>query len=188
MLLSVCSTGKSRILELFLQRGHSPARLPDRGTKAIESVVSGMAMQLLFERVRYGGYDSKLPGDCSGARDRMALLHMLVANGARWIPEDKQAIGGVRRSLLRLVPAFAMEFAWLMKQYGAARRADVRDLLGAPSMRRHLAGERTSLERILAGIPEEIAPSNTAPVETRPTQETPASTEPEATCDDSEAP
>ena len=186
--LSVCSTGKSRILELFLQRRHSPARLPDRGTKAIEGAVSGMAMQLLFERVRYGGYNSKLPGDCSGARDRMALLHMLVANGARWMPEDKQAIGYVRRSLLKLVPAFAMEFAWLMKQYGAARRADVRELLGAPSMRRHLSGERTSLERILEGIPEDVAASAASPGELRPPQGTPASTEPEATCDYSEAP
>jgi len=186
--LSVCSTGNSRVLDLFLKRGHSPARLPDRGTQAIENVVSAMAMQPLFDRIRYGGYDNKEPADTSGARDRMALLHMLVANGARWMPEDKQAIGHIRRSLLKLVPAFAMEFAWLMKQYGAARQADVRDLLGAPSMRRHLAGERTSLDRILAGIPEEVSPSRTAPVETRPTQGNPASQEPEATCDDGEAP
>ena len=186
--LSVCRTGNSRALELFLQRGHSPARLPDRGTKAIESVVSAMALQPLFDRARYGGYDNKLPADSSGARDRMALLHMLVANGARWMPEDKQATGHVRRSLLKLVPAFAMEFAWLMKQYGAARRADVHELMGAPSMRRHLSGERTSLERILEGIPEDVAASAASPGELRPPQGTPASTEPEATCDYSEAP
>jgi len=151
--LTVCRTSNGRILELFLRRGHSPARLPDKGTKAIESVVAGMLSQTWIDRLRLGIYDRSLPGDTSSARDRMAMLHMLVAHGARWMPEDKQAIADVRKPLLRLVPAFSMEFAWLMKQYGAARRTDVRDLLSSPTMRRHLSGERTSLERIMDGIP-----------------------------------
>jgi hypothetical protein len=146
-----------------------------------------MAMQLLLERVRSGSYDSKQPGDSSAARDRMALLHMLVAHGARWMPEDKKAIGDVRKRLLKLVPAFSMEFAWLMKRYGAARRTDVRDLLTSPTMRRHLSGVRTSLERILNGIPEEVTPCGSSAGQTRPSQDAQARTEAEPSAAD-EAP
>jgi hypothetical protein len=168
----VCWTSNARILELFLQRGHSPTRLPDKGTETIKSIVQGMESQVWLDRIHFGNYDRKLPGDTSGARDRMALLHMLVAHGARWLPEDKYAIGDVRKPLLRLVPAFSMEFAWLMKRYGAARRADVTALFATPTMRRHLSGQRTDLERIVNGIPQEIAaaPPPTQAVE-RPEQE-----------------
>jgi hypothetical protein len=179
VLLTVCRTGSSRIFALFLQRGHSPALLPDRGSKAIENAVDGMAMQVMLERMRFGNYDSKQPRDSSGARDRMALLHMLIAHGARWMPENKHAIGHVRKPFLKLVPAFSMEFAWLMKQYGAARRADVRDLLTTPTMRRHLSGERVSLQRVLDGIPEEVTPCGSSPRETRPSQDAQARTEAE---------
>jgi len=172
--LRVCRTGNARILELFFQRGHSPTRLPDKGTEAIENVVQGMESQLWLDRLHFGTYDRKLPADSSGARDRMALLHMLVAHGARWLPEDKYAIGDVRKPLLRLVPAFSMEFAWLMKRYGAARRADVSALFATPTMRRHLSGERTDLERIVNGIPQEIAATPRTQAAERPAQEIPS--------------
>ena len=77
-----------------------------------------------------------------------------------------------------------MEFAWLMKQYGAARRADVRDLVGSPTMRRHLSQERAALERILEAIPEEVTPHGAPAGEPRPQQGAPAITGAEASADD----
>ncbi|MEZ6036537.1 MAG: ankyrin repeat domain-containing protein [Planctomycetota bacterium] len=180
VLQRVCGTGKGRMLELFLQRGHSPARLPDKGTKAIARVVDGIAMDLSIERLRWGSHDRNGPGDSWTLRNRMGLIHMLLAHGARWLPENKQAIANVRKPLLKLVPAFSMEFAWLMKQYGAARRADVRDLVGSPTMRRHLSEDRAALERILEAMPEEVTPHGPSAGEPRPQQGAPAIAEAEA--------
>lgn len=158
LLAAACRSSDRRVLELVLRNGHSPQRLPNQGTEAVERVVGDMAFDLVMAQMRTRSYGG-LTHFSSTARARMGVIHALLAHGARWLPENKDAIARVRKPLLKLEPAFSMEFAWLMKQHGSARRADVRDLLTTPTMRRHLSGERVSLERLLSGIPEEPSPS-----------------------------
>ena len=53
---------------------------------------------------------------------------------------------------------YVLEFVWLMKNYGAARRRDVQELLRTPSMVRVLGQEREQANHIVAGIPDEPMP------------------------------
>jgi len=51
-----------------------------------------------------------------------------LAHGARWLPESRDDIAGVRRSLLKMAPGYLLEFLWLLRAYRAARRRDVVEL------------------------------------------------------------
>ena len=90
-----------------------------------------------------------------GALERMKMLHMLVAHGAKWLPADKHTIADARRNLLKMAPAYALEFAWLMQTYRAARRKDMEELFRTPAIARLLARDRDRLSQIVAGVPEE---------------------------------
>ena len=53
-----------------------------------------------------------------------------------------------------MAPKYLLEFAWLMRRYRAARRADVEELMRTPSVARLLGPDRGKLNQIVAGIPE----------------------------------
>lgn len=147
-------SASSEALRLLLHRGYVPALLQDRGTGAIQSLLSWMGLGVL----QRSPVDNEPRGlDDDRARERMKMLHILVANGARWLPEDKSRISDARKHLLRLTPPYTLEFVWLMQQYRAARRSDVEQLLGTPAMTRWIAGEREVAAKLLAQVPDVVA-------------------------------
>jgi hypothetical protein len=156
LLRDTCFAPSSEVLSLLLDRGFSPALLPDHGSEAIRSMINTMSWDLSIERLS-GLRDSRSPPgiDSDHARERMKMLHMLVAHGAKWLPEDKHAIADVRKCLSKMKPDYVLEFLWLMKTYGAARRSDVQELLRTPTMARLLGQEREHASCLVDEIPEE---------------------------------
>lgn len=158
LLEEACHASDSQPLSLLLELGHDPGRLPDHGTKAITGLLHSMNWGFASERTNIWSSPNAHAGiDSSRARERMKMLHMIVAKGAKWLPADKRAIEDARRCLLKMAPPYVLEFAWLMQHYRAARRRDVRELLRTPGMTRLLAKERENAASIVAGIPEEVA-------------------------------
>lgn len=102
MLESACHAPDSAVLSMLLKKGHSPRLLADRGTSAITSLVHSMTWEFSFLRPdTLREWRSREGIDSSHARERMKMLHMLVAHGAKWLPTDKRVIGDVRRSLVK---------------------------------------------------------------------------------------
>lgn len=156
LIRDACHAPDSQVLHLLLERGHSPRRLPDRGTAAIGSLLHSMSWDLSFGHQSTWSSTSFDKGiDSSRARERMKMLHMIVAQGARWLPDDPHAIGDARRCLLKMAPAYVLEFVWLMQRYTAARRRDVQELLRTPAMVRHLSGELDRAVSIASAIPDD---------------------------------
>jgi hypothetical protein len=143
------------LLALLFQQGHRPDAIPDQGTRAITVALHSMTYEF---PTFYASHDARHPVaiDSSRSRSRMKVVHMLLANGAKWRPQPRD-IADVRRSLLRMAPDYLLEFAWLLQTYRAARRTDVAALFKTPSIRRALGTKTTVAEQLVAGIPKEIA-------------------------------
>jgi hypothetical protein len=157
LLRMACHAPDSQVLSLLLERGYSPELLPDRGTAVITSLLHSMTWDFSFELPgAWPDTRSQHSIDSSRARERMKMVHMLVARGAKWLPADKRVIGDARRSLLKMVPDYVLEFAWLMREYAAARRRDIQELLRTPAMARLLSKQCERAASLVAGIPEEL--------------------------------
>ena len=63
----------------------------------------------------------------------MKMLHLIIRNGAKWRPGNDE-IRAARRSLLKLLPDYTVEFIWILSGYRAARYQDIEKLLKTPSM------------------------------------------------------
>jgi hypothetical protein len=156
LLETACHAPSGDVLALLLARGYRPSELADHGTSAIMRLLHSMSFELpspysaLWPNAR-----SRERIDSSHSRERLRMLHMLVAHGARWLPSDRRAIGSARQSLLKMSPAYVLEFTWLMREYRAARKRDVEELLRTPAVTRLLAGERERADRLAAGIPDD---------------------------------
>lgn len=136
------------MLSFLLERGHRPGALKDQGTGLISTWLNFMSFDYSF--------DGKKTGiDSQRSREYMKMVHMLLAHGGRWLPEDRHRINDTRRHLLKMAPSYTLELLWLLQRYGAARRNDVRELLRSPSMARLLGKERTHAEQIVAETAEE---------------------------------
>jgi hypothetical protein len=157
-LFDYASSAEPELLSFLFAQGHRPDSLPDRGTRAISHLVHSMTYDFSVSHPTFG--EPRTSGiDSSRARERMKALHMMLVQGARWLPESRDDIGEVRRSLLKMAPGYLLEFVWLLRAYRAARRRDVVELFRTPSVNRVLSDKRATAEEILAGIPDEVADS-----------------------------
>lgn len=157
----------SQVLELLLAQGHRPDHLVDGGTGAINSLLHSISWGYVsIDAFLAGGDRVQKKVDTSRGRDRLKMLHMLLANGAKWLPEDKRAISYVRRELLKMTPAYWLEIAWLMHRYRGARRRDVEELFRTSAVTQLLGEGLQKATQLIAGIPEDpvAAPSAQAPV------------------------
>ncbi len=148
-----CHSG-CEVLALVLSRGHEPALLPDRGTGGLTSVIAWMAFDVSFRDLQPGSLNEGIDSDRS--REMMKMLHMLIANGAQWLPENAQRISDSRKHFLKLAPKYILEFVWLLQTYKAGRRHDVEELIRTPSMTRWLGRERARMMELIALLPENI--------------------------------
>lgn len=122
-------------------------------------------VQTLLERVGdYGDYSTfdrgernrRGMGDSANARELMKSIHLFVKFGARWLPEDKKQANAVRRSLLKLIPDYTLEFIWILKRYDAFAAEPMQSLLRETAMRRHLADRCDRLRELLAASPADV--------------------------------
>ena len=170
LLEHACRADDGQVLSMLLECGHSPRHLPDFGTYAVSRLLHSMTWDFWF-------YDT--PSWASAdrgsdrARERMRMVHILLAHGAKWLPDDKEHIRDLRRSMLKLRPPFILEFVWLMQKYRAARRRDVAELLRTPAIRRLLADERDRVDSLVATIPEDPSRADGPDGDTEPASEAP---------------
>lgn len=163
LLECACRTSQnSEVLAWLLERGHSPNVLEDRGTSAIVGLLHSMSWDFSSNRSPFMAAVEKPGIDSERSRERLRMIHILVANGALWLPSTPQAIADARKCLLKMTVDYVLEFVWLMHEYRAARRRDVQELLRTPSMVRHLQNERARAARLVAGIPEELVDDGVA--------------------------
>jgi hypothetical protein len=156
-LLEQAYSPEPEMLTFLFEQGHDPSALPDRGTTALNMILHSLTFEFPTTYSSFGETGSRAI-DSSRARERMKTLHMLLANGAKWLPSSSD-IATVRRSFLKMAPGYLLEFAWLLRAYQAARKRDVLDLFRTSSVTRLLADKRSAAEQIIAGIPEEAAPA-----------------------------
>jgi hypothetical protein len=157
LLERACSSSPNSLpLSWLLERGHSPKLLADRGTRAISSLLYSMSWDFSFNRNQGLFAGGEKPGmDSERSKERLKMIHMLIAHGGMWLPSTPQAIADARKCLLKMSVDYVLEFVWLLQKFGAARRRDVQELIRTPSMVRHLGEERTRAARLVADIPEE---------------------------------
>ena len=92
--------------------------------------------------------------DSLESRESMKAIHLLARHGARWKPEDKSEMKSCRRSLLKLAPPYALEFAWILAGYKLGSREDLIELFRTEAMRKHTARFCRKLSDIVATASE----------------------------------
>jgi hypothetical protein len=80
----------------------------------------------------------------------MKLIHLLVKHGAHWVPKDTSEINDVRKSLLKLIPDYTVEFVWLMAKYRACSQPVIMQLLRTPTITKHVASFGDRLAELTA--------------------------------------
>ena len=131
LLRSACWKGNSALLKMLLDKGYDPKDLEDKGSSLIRSLISSMTWY--FDSYLFRRWDKDL--DTSESREKIKMIHMLVRRGARWEPNDRSDISGVRRSFLKMTPDYIMEFIWIMSEYKACSLDAIEELMRTPSIR-----------------------------------------------------
>jgi len=91
-------------------------------------------------------------GDCCACREKIKLIHLLAKYGARWVPKDTSEINEARKSLLKLIPDYTVEFVWIMAKYQACSRPVIGQLLRTPTITKHVARFRERLAELTATL------------------------------------
>jgi hypothetical protein len=134
------------ILTDLLKRGLNPNDEERGGCSAIHSWLSGLDFQL--DRWGWDARPKRGKIDSDYARQRLRAIHLVARHGGRWAPSE-DGIKSVRRTLLKMIPDYTVEFIWIMSKYKAARQEDLTTLLNSPSMRNHIASYRPRLDELL---------------------------------------
>jgi hypothetical protein len=71
-------------------------------------------------------------------------------HGGTWVPTDKNEISEARRSLLKLVPDYTVEFIWIMSKYKACERDVIDELVGTPTIKRHVSEHLRRVHEIMS--------------------------------------
>lgn len=143
----------SEVLGLLLAEGIRPDVLHDFGTAAIDRLLRSLTWDF-HPTYALSNPPSRRNLDSPDARERLKMIHMLAAHGAKWLPDDKRRIGNARRDLLMMSADYLLEFTWIMHRYKAARRDDLEELLRTPSIAQLLREKLTMARQLVAELPE----------------------------------
>ncbi len=134
------------ILRELLEKGMDPNDQETGGCSAIAGLLNRMAFDA---SLRHRDYFSR-EGDSQGCREKIKLIHLLAKHGARWVPKDTSEINDVRKSLLKLIPDYTVEFVWIMAKYQAGSQPVITQLLHTPTITKHVATFRDRLAELTA--------------------------------------
>jgi hypothetical protein len=135
------------ILRQLLERGWQPNDQENSGCSIIPQLLNTLTWSGRFSRA----FDPWFPAaakrkfDSPESRDTMKAIHVLAKHGAKWIPKDKDAIAQARRSLLQMISDYTVEFIWIMSKYQSCELAPLKELIGTPTMKTHVAAHRSRL-------------------------------------------
>ena len=66
------------------------------------------------------------------------------------MPKDTSEINDARKSLLKLIPDYTVEFVWIMAKYQACSQPVIAQLLRTPTITKHMARFRERLAELTA--------------------------------------
>jgi hypothetical protein len=142
----------TEVLRRLLAGGYQPNDLENGGCSTIGRIIESLSWGTRW-RATSDPWQLNLgrpKADYQAARDAIKAIHLLAKYGARWIPKDKAEIASARRSLLQMTADYTLEFVWIMSKYRSCDLAPVKDLLGTPTMKSHVADHRKRLAEFLA--------------------------------------
>jgi hypothetical protein len=139
------------LLQQLLAKGLKPNDQENGGCSIIQRLLCGLEVD--FSSYSWHQRNGRDKIDSTQARDKVKAIHLLAKHGAKWMPQDKDEIKHARRSLLKLKPGYAIEFAWIMSKYAACAKECIQDLIATPSMKTHLSRDWSRLQEILATWP-----------------------------------
>lgn len=151
---SVSSDEGIEILIQLLDNGMNPNDQGNGGCSGYYSLLIRLEAD-----IRAGNYwtapslHSLLSGDNDQSRTRMKAIHLLAQHGAQWVPEVKDEINSIRRSLLKMKADYTLEFVWIMAEYQACDRALVEDLLRTQSIKRLTENYTARLRELTEKLP-----------------------------------
>ena len=79
----------------------------------------------------------------------MKMIHMLAQNGAQWHPQEKYEIQKARRSLLKMLPDYTVEFIWIMSEYKASTQDAVKELIRTPSIKSIISEHKSTINNLI---------------------------------------
>lgn len=144
----LCDEQGFDVLKRLLEAGMNPNDQKNGGCSVIHSLLNGMTWTFGLRSWERTEGDRNLDGEA--ARAKMKAVHLLAKHGAKWIPPDDSEIKEMRRSLLKMKPDYAVEFAWIMSKYQSCAISTINSLFGSPSIKKHVTGHQSRLSEILA--------------------------------------
>lgn len=146
-------------LEAILKRGLDPNDQDNGGCSALQSAVERFCWYgrpfFRFDFLERKGPDRGL--DSERSREFMKHVHLLAQAGGQWRP-DADDIKSARKSLMKMIPEYTVEFIGLMARYRAASRADLEELIRTPTIKKLVGKYRRRINEHLESLePEETA-------------------------------
>jgi len=148
LLRNACFSKDSSILKKLLEKGFSPRDLEDKGSSLIQSLLC--RIYRYYSRWSFKTERDNI--DTSDAHEIIKMIHMLVRHGARWEPREKGEISYARRSLLKMIPEYTMEFVWIMSEYRASTRETIAELIKHPAMRSLISKHTSRLNKLVEAL------------------------------------
>lgn len=138
--------GGIAILQTILELGVSPND-KDGGCGALDSCFSQMTW--IYGAHNHSWLNTSGKIDTDRSREAMKAINLLAKHGARWVPADQRRINDVRRSFLKLIPDYTLEFVWVMAKYRACQKNAILQLLSTPTIKRHLGDRQSRATQLL---------------------------------------
>ena len=122
------------VLRDLLEKGMDPNDQETGGCSAILGLLNGMAFDV---SLRHWDYFRK-EGDLQSCREKIKLIHLL-AKHSWWVPKDTSEINGMRKSLLKLIPDYTVEFVLIMAKYRACSQPVISRTLRPTNDHKHVS-------------------------------------------------
>jgi len=104
-------------------------------------------------RALWGGQREEGGVDSYETRGKMEVAELLVRHGARWVPRNDGEVNDARRSLLKLVPKYTLDFVTLMAKHRACARERLEQLLRTGTIKSHIAKYDRRIRNLVASMP-----------------------------------
>jgi hypothetical protein len=146
-----CSSDGLELLKKLFELGVEVNDQDNGGSSLIGHLLDKMSWNFR------GGLTSRLTPeglDTSEAHEGIELIEFLAQKGAKWAPKDKGEINSARRSLLKLVPRYALGFFSIMATHKACSKGVIQTLLGTASMKKHMRKQAQLISQFISFFPE----------------------------------
>ena len=137
----------------ILRRGLNPNDQENGGCSAIQRSLERFCWYG-HSRFRFDFLHREQPDrglDSDRSREFMKQIHLLAQAGGLWKPSPDD-IKSARKSLMKMLPEYTVEFIDLMTRYRAASRADLEELIRTPTIKKLVGKYRRRINERLESL------------------------------------